>query len=189
MLGATVLLHLLMWRALTAPVPPKATPPKPVRVSVLRVVPPAAAVPAPAPVPSANTPLAAPARERPQRGRAPGVPEARPGVAPTAPAVAEPGPPDASVAGAAASAPAAAPGAAPGLLDSAATRRAIRETARQRPMSDLGDDPARPDRQLSDAMAGAAKGDCLKGEYAGAGMGLLSLPFWALAKLRDQCSK
>lgn len=56
-------------------------------------------------------------------------------------------------------------------------------------MADLGDAAPGVDRKLGQAIAAGARGDCLKGEYVGGGMGLLSLPFLAIAKLRDQCSK
>jgi hypothetical protein len=44
-------------------------------------------------------------------------------------------------------------------------------------------------QQLGTAIAAGARGDCEKGEFAGGGMGLLSLPFWAIARLRDHCGK
>ena len=44
-----------------------------------------------------------------------------------------------------------------------------------------------PRQALPDAVAASAKGDCLKGEYALGGMGLLSLPFLALAVATDAC--
>ncbi len=55
-------------------------------------------------------------------------------------------------------------------------------------MTDLGDAAPGIDRRLGESIAAGARGDCLKGEFAGGGMGLLSLPFLAIAKLRDQCS-
>ena len=74
-------------------------------------------------------------------------------------------------------------------LNSPAIRRAIRDAARRPSMADLGDAGPGVDRKLGEAIAAGARGDCLKGEYVGGGMGLLSLPFLAIAKLRDQCSK
>jgi hypothetical protein len=44
-----------------------------------------------------------------------------------------------------------------------------------------------PRQQLPDAVASAAKGDCLKGEYAGWGMGLLSVPFLAYHVAAGNC--
>ena len=38
-------------------------------------------------------------------------------------------------------------------------------------------------------MKAAAKGDCLKGQYPGANMGLLSLPFLAVAAATGNCAK
>ncbi len=46
---------------------------------------------------------------------------------------------------------------------------------------------ADPTQQLPDAVAAAAKGDCLKGEFFGAGMGLLSAPFLAAAAATGHC--
>lgn len=46
---------------------------------------------------------------------------------------------------------------------------------------------ADPTRALPDAVAASVKGDCLKGEFAGGGMGLLSLPFLAVAAVRGDC--
>jgi hypothetical protein len=83
----------------------------------------------------------------------------------------------------------------PSLLDTEATRRAIRGSARA---PSLGDRLARaheePDRvgaqgRLAEGVKAAGKGDCLKGEYAGAGMGLLSLPFFVIAEARGACAE
>lgn len=46
---------------------------------------------------------------------------------------------------------------------------------------------ADPTQALPEAVARAAKGDCVKGEYPGAGMGLLSLPFLAYAAAAGHC--
>lgn len=81
------------------------------------------------------------------------------------------------------------------LLDSAATRRAIRAAARaplldERAAAATGA-PARAtaEQRLGSEVQRAARGDCLKGEFLGGGMGLLSLPFLAAAALRDQCRR
>jgi hypothetical protein len=99
----------------------------------------------------------------------------------------------ASAAALATQAPSSAPAA--GLLETDASRRAIREAARQRSTAELGalatDEKApvsEPDR-LGQEIARGARGDCLKGEYAGSGMGLLSLPFWLIAELREKCRR
>ncbi len=42
--------------------------------------------------------------------------------------------------------------------------------------------PLGTQERLGQEMARGARGDCLKGEYAGSGMGLLSLPFWLVAE-------
>lgn len=81
------------------------------------------------------------------------------------------------------------------LLDTEASRRAIREAARQRPIGEMGAQatgesaPLGPQERLGQEIARGARGDCLKGEYAGAGMGLLSLPFWLMAEMRDKCRR
>jgi hypothetical protein len=60
----------------------------------------------------------------------------------------------------------------------------MRRAALNDPRSNVATDPT---QVLPRAVASSAKGDCLKGEYAGGGMGLLSLPFLALAAVRDAC--
>jgi hypothetical protein len=45
------------------------------------------------------------------------------------------------------------------------------------------------EQRLGAGIQQGARGDCLKGEYLGAGMGVLSLPFLAAAALRDQCRR
>jgi len=84
---------------------------------------------------------------------------------------------------------------APSLMDTEATRRAIRASARA---PSLGEQLARareePQRigaseRLANDVRNAGKGECLKGEYLGAGMGLLSLPFLAAAAVRGQCTQ
>lgn len=81
------------------------------------------------------------------------------------------------------------------LLDSEGTRRALRQAGREPLLSEraatASEDPGRKTAQqrLSQSMNQAANGDCLKGEFAGGGMGLLSLPFWALAEARGKCRR
>jgi hypothetical protein len=83
----------------------------------------------------------------------------------------------------------------PSLMDTEATRRAIRASARQPSLTDqlahARDEPRRAsvDERLGAAVRSAAKGDCLKGEFPGAGMGLLSLPFLAAALSSGNCAK
>ncbi len=94
-----------------------------------------------------------------------------------------------------AEAPASAAIAAPALLDTEASRRAIRASARTPSMSTLAaaasEEPRPPSAQerLGGAVKSASRGDCLKGEYAGAGMGILSLPFIAVATARGACAQ
>lgn len=90
---------------------------------------------------------------------------------------------------------ASAPIALPSLLDTAATRRAIRASAREPSLAQQiartsGEPPptSAPDR-LGNAVKAAGRGDCAKGDYTGAGMGLLSLPFLAVAVVGGQCAK
>jgi len=81
----------------------------------------------------------------------------------------------------------------PPLLDSEATRRAIRQAAREHSVGEQGalasGEPRqlRPEERLGQEVARSARGDCLKGEYFGGGAGLLSLPFLAAAVVRDKC--
>jgi type IV secretory pathway VirB10-like protein len=81
------------------------------------------------------------------------------------------------------------------LRDTDATRRAIRDAARTASIVDraaqASDEPRKlaPDQRLGQEVARAARGDCLKGEYLGGGMGLLSLPFLVAAELRDKCRR
>lgn len=82
------------------------------------------------------------------------------------------------------------------LMDGTATRRAIRQSAQGQPLlAERADDASRaPDRvdastKLGNEMMKSASGDCLKGEYAGGGMGLLSAPFWLLAEARGKCRR
>ncbi|MDC8783599.1 hypothetical protein [Roseateles koreensis] len=80
------------------------------------------------------------------------------------------------------------------LLDSAATRHALREAARapllsERAASAMGDEPVNAQQKLAQSVQQAGHGDCVKGEYLGGGLGLLSTPFFLLAELRGQCSK
>jgi hypothetical protein len=79
------------------------------------------------------------------------------------------------------------------LLDSEATRRALRASARDPGLAAqarrFGSARLTPDERLGAEVHRSAKGDCLKGEYLGGGMGLLSLPFLAAAAMREQCRR
>jgi hypothetical protein len=80
------------------------------------------------------------------------------------------------------------------LLDSAASRQAIRDAARgpllaERAAAATGIEPVSAAEKLSQGAAAAGLGDCMKGDYAGGGMGLLSLPFLALAAASGRCAK
>lgn len=82
------------------------------------------------------------------------------------------------------------------LMEGAATRLAVRQSTRGAPLlSERADQASQaPERLDASARLGheikeAGNGDCLKGEYAGGGMGLLSAPFLLLAKARGKCAK
>ncbi|MBK0114918.1 MULTISPECIES: hypothetical protein [unclassified Delftia] len=73
------------------------------------------------------------------------------------------------------------------LLDSAAGREAVQSAARQglvRPQIH-----AQREDPLASGMREAAQGDCMKGEFKGGGMSLLSLPMLAAAALKGECSR
>lgn len=90
---------------------------------------------------------------------------------------------------------ASAPGSLPSLMDADATRRAIRDSARAPSLGDqLAQSREEPQRsgandRLAASVHSAGKGDCMKGEYAGANMGILSLPFLAIALKAGHCAK
>ena len=91
--------------------------------------------------------------------------------------------------------PASAPVVPPSLLDTEATRRAIRSSAHAVSLGEqLAASREEPKRlstndRLAIGVHEAGKGDCAKGEYAGAGMGILSLPFLAVAAAAGNCAK
>ncbi|MGQ3055269.1 MAG: hypothetical protein ACT6S0_26055 [Roseateles sp.] len=83
----------------------------------------------------------------------------------------------------------------PLILHSESTRRALRDVGRERSFADrasqdLNGSP-RPafDSRLSAGVAGAAHGDCMKGQFKGSNMGLLSLPALALAAAQGECAR
>lgn len=80
------------------------------------------------------------------------------------------------------------------LLDTAASRQALRQLGGQPLLSEraaraMDTDIQRTDAALAEGVKAAQHGDCLKGEFAGAGMGLLSLPALAVAAARGQCAR
>lgn len=143
--------------------------------------------PTPTPVPSAREPQR-PARQRPlatDTARATAEVDAAPLPAQTANQSALQSPP-----------PAASGPSGRELMDGAATRLAIRQSTRGAPLlSERADQASQaPERLDASARLGreikeAGNGDCLKGEYAGGGMGLLSAPFLLLAQARGKCAK
>jgi len=156
-------------------------------VILVRTLPPPAA-PREAPPEPPREPAARPARSAPRAAASQAALPASAAIAPEAAAV----PPDSSAAAPAAVASAPLPG---GLLDTDATRRAIREAARRPSTAEMGamatdaEAPLSAQERMGQDIARGARGDCLKGEYAGAGMGLLSLPFWLIAEMRDKCRR
>jgi hypothetical protein len=139
-----------------------------------------------APLPAPAPPRAA--RPVPVRPPTPGTARRRqqPAAATDAP-IAATAAPVAAVA-AAPSAPASAPRL---VLDPEATRLAIRAVARDPSPSGLArsaDAAPGANERLAQGLAAAQKGDCMKGEFAGGGGGLLSLPFLIAAEAMGKCS-
>ena len=146
------------------------------------------AAPPPPLHPAQPTPAAAPAR----RPRAtPAVPrpreDATQAITLPAPRV------DAASPVSAAAPPASAPQPDLSFLDNAGTRQAIRDAARGGPTlagranAITRVDPTAGER-LAQGIDAAHKGDCMKGEYLGGGMGLLSTPFLLAAEALGNCS-
>jgi hypothetical protein len=197
---AVLALHLLvLWSLHAATHRPSPTAPRPTRAVSVTLLSEAEAVPVVAPR-QTRAPRASPAAtpRRPREAKA----HAAPPLLPAADPPPEPLGPSPHPAGAAAQATqtetdqpvAAAPPASSPLLDSAASRRAIRELARQRPITEqaaLASATTRPapGARLGERIREAGRGDCAKGDFAGAGMGLLSLPFLAAAAIRDECAQ
>lgn len=174
-----VLIHGLLWLILTqgnSPVPK----PEPTRQLIsLRLQ--------PLPRPAAR-PQPAPATRKPS-----GTPQPRATARP-APHAISPLPPlpntTAPTEALAASPSTAPPASAPSLLDSEATRRAVRQAALSAPEAAQAKSlPETSQQRLGQDIAKSAHGDCLKGEFAGGGMGLLSAPFWLLAEARGKCRR
>ena len=130
--------------------------------------PPRARTPSPAPV-TARAPRVTPARPRDDAARA----------------ITLPAPPPETAA-------ASAPPADLSFLDNAATRRAIRDAARGSTLASRGNEITNnrqtAGERLAQGVDAAHKGDCMKGEYLGGGMGLLSAPFLLAAAAMGNCS-
>lgn len=80
------------------------------------------------------------------------------------------------------------------LLRSEATRQALRQTGQQPLLTERAEAATgvairRQDTGLSEGVKQSADGDCLKGEFAGSGGGLLSLPALAYAAATGKCAK
>lgn len=84
---------------------------------------------------------------------------------------------------------------APLILHSESTRRALRDIGRERSFADRagqdlnGSPRSAFDSRLSAGVAGSAHGDCMKGQFKGNNMGLLSLPALALAAAQGECGR
>lgn len=80
-------------------------------------------------------------------------------------------------------------------LDPEKTRQAIRQAAAQPSLREQAAQVSEAPRRLTagerfgQEVQQAATGDCLKGEFMGGGLGLLSAPFWALAEARGKCRR
>lgn len=156
----------------------------------LQLTPPPRPAPGVAPPPGTEAAKPPPAKARARHTAQPAVP---PAARPEPASLAEAAPmaihlPAPEPAASAASAPR------ERLMDTAATRAAIRQTGRSTLLSERAasatDQPfvSRGEKEAQ-AVARTAKGDCLKGEFAGAGMGLLSVPFFVVAEARGQCAR
>jgi type IV secretory pathway VirB10-like protein len=186
-----LLVLLLLHGALRVPAPQRAPAQAPLVLVWLKppATPPAQAAPPPTEAAAPGPPPRRPRPSAPVRTEAPTAQAAATAsAAVTSPATAAASaPPSAATAGASA--------ARGDLLDTEASRRAIREAARQRPIGEMGAQatgesaPMGAQEQLAQDIARGARGDCLKGEFAGSGMGLFSLPFWLMAELRDKCRR
>jgi len=82
------------------------------------------------------------------------------------------------------------------LMYGAATQRAIRQGTQGQPLlaeradqASLAPDKIDASTRLGKEMMKGATGDCLKGDFAGGGAGLLSAPFWLLAEARGKCRR
>ena len=80
------------------------------------------------------------------------------------------------------------------LMDTAATRAAIHQSGRtplwaERTASAIDQAFVSNANKQAQAVAQSAKGDCLKGEFGGGGMGLLSLPFLVVAEASGHCAR
>ena len=82
------------------------------------------------------------------------------------------------------------------LMYGAATQRALRQSTQGQPLlseradqASLAPDKIDASTRLGKEMMKGATGDCLKGEFAGGGAGLLSAPFWLLAEARGKCRR
>ncbi len=140
-------------------------------------------LPLPLPLPAAREPRAPHPAAAPPRAAGPAARPSTTPAAPTAqaaPVLAEATPPQAEP-------PASAP--LPRLLDSEATRRALRQSALETPTGPPQALAENSQQRLERGMKGSAHGDCLKSEFLGGGMGLLSAPFWLLAEARGKCSR
>ncbi len=184
-----IVLHLLLFALLqSSRLPPRETEAREARRITVALLP----APAPRLLKDPQTPTAAPrpARPLPQaRHRAEPAP-----VVPTPPDAPPPRSAEVPQSLALPSAPAAA-SSPERLIDSAATRSALRQAAREplsaeRHLAAQGQESGvSASEKLGRKVQQAGYGDCSKGQYAGGGMGLLSAPFYLLAEASGKCAK
>ena len=193
-IAAAVVLHLLVLMALKLAIDHVELPRRGTdRATTLVTVALHAAPPPLHALPLPRTPAPSPVHASPRVAReppAPGRPREDAAQAITLPA--PPSDPTGTIS--AAAAPASAPHADLSFLDSASTRQAIRDAARGgttlagRANAITRDDPTSGER-LAQNIEAAHKGDCMKGEYLGGGMGLLSTPFLLAAAALGNCGR
>ncbi|MFG6447264.1 hypothetical protein ACG0Z6_03295 [Roseateles sp. BYS180W] len=183
---------LLGWMASRAVLNTPTKPPDSAQFITLRLLP-ERTQPTPTAAPAAQPPAARAVLQRPQRERDSRTPSASP--EPTTPS---PAPPSPSSAVAEAALPSEVPASAPrygSLLQSAGTRHALGQAGKAPLLAERADTatqtPQRPDAstRLGQNIQKAGHGDCLKGEFAGAGAGLLSLPLLVYAQATGQCAR
>lgn len=150
------------------------------------------------PAPRATRPVAPPTRPaeppKPAPHRPVPAPFTTPAVVPAGEPAAVPGSPPltAQPSPDATAPPAPAPGS---LLNTEATRRAIHLATRAPLLSERAASASEaPDRENAQQRFGrevarTAYGNCLKGEFPGAGGGLLSLPMFLIAEASGRCQK
>jgi len=188
-IGVLVLaLHALLALALLTTLAKQRAQPESPRVSVRLLPAPTRIAPQPLPGVAAARPPSAATVHAPTRARASTRPAEDAVEAPGRPMPLDTAPPRTAEAASAPTSPDT------DLLDTAASRRALRSAAgnlnlASRVNAQLGVHSPTTAQRLPGSIQQAGKGDCSKGEYPGAGMGLLSLPFIAAALAAGNCAQ